>query len=199
MMGTGKTLIALSYLLNFPNKKVNIICPEDLIFVWENEINKIPQIKNKIAFYSFEKSNTFLNKTSFKDEIIIIDEAQHLIPIIKLKENEISSSIKLLNTSYRTLILTGTPIYNDFTDLVYLVNLASGKNTIPYNQTKFKELYYNTNKVRSIFAGHIIPIILNINKITSNSMLLAFSIPQLYLTYTNNTEMLKKFHNLPTT
>ena len=95
MMGTGKTLIALSYLLNFPNKKVNIICPEDLIFVWENEINKIPQIKNKIVFHSFEKSHTFLNKNTYKDEIIIIDEAQHLIPIIKLKENEITTSIEL--------------------------------------------------------------------------------------------------------
>lgn len=199
MMGTGKTLIALSYLLNFPNKKVNIICPEDLIFIWENEINKIPQIKNKISFYSFEKSNVFLNKNSYKNEIIIIDEAQHLIPIIKLKENEISSSIKLLNTSYRTLILTGTPIYNDFTDLVYLVNLASGKNTIPYNNTKFKEIYYKTDKIKSIFFGHIIPIILNINKITSNSMLLIYSLPQIYIHYTQNIELLNKFNNLPTT
>jgi hypothetical protein len=199
MMGTGKTLIALSYLLNFPNKHVNIICPEDLIFVWENEINKIPQIKNKINFYSFEKSAGFLNKKTYKDEIIIIDEAQHLIPVIKLKENEISSSIRLLNTSYRTLILTGTPIYNDFTDLVYLVNLASGKTTIPYNDTKFKEIYYKVNKIRSIFTGYIIPIILNINKITSNSMLLGFSLPFFYLQYTKNVKLLAKFENLPTT
>lgn len=190
MMGTGKTLIALSYLLNFPSRKVNVICPEDLIFVWENEINKIPQIKNKICFHSFEKSHTFLNKNTYKDEIIIIDEAQHLIPIIKLKQNEISSSIKLLNTSYRTLILTGTPIYNDFTDLVYLVNLASGKNTIPYNQTKFKEIYYKTNKIRSAIFGYLTPFAKHYRHLITTA---TYGIPGIaFLTYKINPEFILK-------
>lgn len=194
MMGTGKTLIALSYLLNLPKMTVNIICPEDLFFVWEHELKKIPQINNKINFYSYEQSDKFLKRKSYKGEILIIDEAQHLVPIIKLKN--IDSNIKLLNSSYRTLILTGTPIYNDFTDLIYLVNISAGKTMIPYNYTKFRDEYYKVNRFKSILFGYTFPIVIKINKVMSNLLLFGLTIPEFILAYNEKSELLQKFNNI---
>lgn len=197
-MGTGKTLVALSYLLNYPNQKVNIICPEDIIFVWEEEIKKIPQIKNNITFFSYEKSHVFLSKNTYKNEIIIIDEAQHLVPILKLKSENISASMNLLNTCCKILLLTGTPIYNEFTDIVYLVNLASGKTLIPYNDTKFKDVYFKVNKLKSAIVGHAIPNFLAFQKYGYQlGMLTTISLPSLFLLLTKNFSGLGKFANLP--
>lgn len=157
MMGTGKTIAALAFILNQPNKDVVIMCPNDLIFVWKHEMTKI-KINNKIKFYSYENDITFDKLENIKGCILILDEVQHLILNLKM-HNETGEKISLIKKSYKTLALTGTPIYTELTDLSYIINIVANKNIIPINYSEFKYKFNKVIKHRSIIYGHAIPVI----------------------------------------
>lgn len=151
-MGTGKTLTAIALILQYPKIAVNIVCPADIKFVWENEFRKVPQIKNRIRFFTYEKHRALFDNTTFKNELLIMDEAHHIVPILK-KADDKRRKIALFNTSLKTLLLTGTPIYNSVDDMTYLINLAAGKILLPYNHTEFRKMFYRIRIRRSIFHG----------------------------------------------
>ena len=69
-MGAGKTVAGLTLILNYPDRKINIVCPKDIIFVWENELRRIPQIVQEIKFYTYENSKLLLSRETFESEII---------------------------------------------------------------------------------------------------------------------------------
>lgn len=154
-MGSGKTLAGLSYVYNNPDKNVCILCPENIIFVWINEIKKIPDIKNKFKFYTFENITKFLSRKNVNSEIIIIDEA-HSFLNSRTTLSILKNITDLLSTAHKVLLLSGTPIYNNVNDIVYLVNIASGKHILPYNITEFKNKYYKIDLWRSVFVGHLL-------------------------------------------
>jgi len=166
-MGLGKTLGGLEFILNFPSRKVNIICPRELKFVWENELKKIPEIYNQIEYHVYEEPISFLSKLSFHDELIIFDEAQHLVPVIK-NSISIKRTMDLFNTSYKTVLLTGTPMYNEMSDLAFIINLAAGKTILPYNVSEFDLKYYKINKKRSLVMGHITSSLMYLNNLKNN-------------------------------
>jgi hypothetical protein len=165
-MGTGKTIAALALILNYPEYVVNIICPNDIQFIWENEIKRIPAIRNKINFYSYEKISTFFNRNTFTNELIIMDEAHNIVNLLVENTNKIS----LINSCFKILILTGTPIYKDFNDLIYLVNLSAGKTLLSYNNTHFTDKYYDIIKSRSFVFGYFFPVGRNAISFTYNKM-----------------------------
>lgn len=156
MMGTGKTIAALAFILNQPNKEVIIMCPNDLIFVWKNEMTKI-KLNNKITFYSYENDITLDKLENIKDKILILDEVQHLI--LNLKTHiDTAKKISLIRKTYKTLALTGTPIYTEIIDLSYIINIVSDKNILPINYSEFKYKFNKVIKHRSAIFGYVIPI-----------------------------------------
>lgn len=158
MMGTGKTITGLVAILNYPNKTINIICPRDLVFVWRSELKKMPDIQNKIHFYSYEEYDDILEK-SWDNEIIILDEAHHLVTIMRNSPTNASIINKKFNTAFRILALTGTPIYRDLVDLVYLINVCAGREIMPYNISEFRKKYAVIKKTKSVVYGYIYPLI----------------------------------------
>ena len=173
-MGTGKTISALTLILNFPKLKVNIVCPKNITFIWDNELKRFPMLdNNNITFYNYENINNFFERDSLSNEILIMDEAHNIIPILKEKA---SKKLHLINSSYKTLILTGTPIYNALSDLIYLINISAGKTILPYNDTKFKTKYYYIIKTRSSVFGYFFPITKYILSLTQKIFLYAFTI-----------------------
>lgn len=157
-MGTGKTLAALSAVINFPDKDVVIICPEYIKFVWKNEMKKIYKIKNKIKFYNYDNLEDFI-KINITNSIVIIDEAHNLVD--KYKEYKISDSIMIehLNSCYKILLLTGTPFNNDISESVKLINIAAGTKVVPYNFNEFRNKYYEIDKKKVLIRGYLIEII----------------------------------------
>jgi len=188
-MGTGKTISGLTLILNYPELKINILCPENLIFLWTNELNRLPIIENKIKFYSYENINKFFNRDTFSNEIIIIDEAHNIIPYIKYSKN-IYQKISLLNSSHKILLLTGTPIYNGLTDLIYLINISAGRQILSYNDTEFIDKYYYINRSRSYMFGYFLPILDKMLGISRSIIGLTIYIP-VFSIFTNNKTILK--------
>ena len=53
--------------------------------------------------------------------------------------------------------MTGTPIYNNILDLIWLVNIAACKTVIPINLKKFNEDFYEISSVNAALYGWIKP------------------------------------------
>lgn len=194
MMGTGKTLAGVALMLNCPNKKVSIICPKELTFIWKNEIKKVNNIYNDINFYDYD---TFLERKTFENEIVIVDEAHHIITDVIDKHSNSGNIIKLFNTSHKILLLTGTPIYTDFTNLIYLINIAAGKEVIPYNAEEFKNKYYKIHKSRSLIKGYYAEIADLINKVTGTILMICTIIGMfLYIFDDNKIVSLFEWYNI---
>lgn len=163
-MGSGKTIAGITTILNYKGYGVIIICPKNIQFLWENEINNF-KIKNNIKYYSFDNLDKLLLRKNLSNYIVIIDEAHNLISnVIKNKLSK-KHTIELLNTCYKVLLLSGTPLYTDYTDLIYLINISAGKEILPYNNSKFKNMFFENLYMRSSVFGYYKPIINNITKI----------------------------------
>ena len=164
MMGTGKTLSAIAFILNYPGVRVNVLCPKELTFVWKPELARVPDIENDIRFYSYENVDEFFARTSFQDEILIIDECQHLSIRLQSAQN-VGAKISRMRSAEKVLCLSGTPIYTSVTDLVYIVNICAGRDIVPYNDTEFKKKYRDTRVVKSLMMSHVPNLALVLNKL----------------------------------
>ncbi len=202
-MGTGKTLTALAFAKNYPDKKIVIICPYGLDNQWINEAKRIDIKLKNITFITFsdlqnkfitdkKSRNKLLNK--IKNNILIIDEAHLICPILydlssdskEKKDNstsrkyskitysrrhvsydipELYEVMNVLNSSYKTLLLTATPFYYYLGDIRLLINLAAGKSVVPYNAFAFQNQYIEENPEQKYFEKWVKPII-EMNDIT---------------------------------
>lgn len=167
-MGTGKTLAALTFILQFPGKDIIIICPEDLKFIWENEIGRLP-IKNNIKILFYEKPDAIIS-ANYKNKILVMDEGHHIVNTLASRKGEMAKIMKNIFSSFKTLVLTGTPIYTGLVDLTFLVNIAAGKDIVPYNYSKFNQEYYKIIKHRSVVFGHFLPIMKILSSVIINML-----------------------------
>jgi SNF2 family DNA or RNA helicase len=153
-MGTGKTIAALTLLLNYPGVNTIIVCPKNLHNSWLIEMAKVPKINNKITFMFYGNLDKLFKNINFNKTILIFDECHHLAKYIHASK-EVSKNIHLLNSSYKIYLLTGTPIDKDFADIVPLINIAAGKEVIPYNNHTFKKRYFKDDVLLGITRGYL--------------------------------------------
>jgi SNF2 family DNA or RNA helicase len=137
-MGLGKTLQALSLLrMNIGENKTHIVlCPKSLILNWKAEAKKYyPELKVLVISQNSKKREEYIKQshdydiviTSYsmiqkdykiyldneiKFEYMILDEA-HYIKNIKTQSNK---AVRIINSN-RKVILTGTPLENNLTEL----------------------------------------------------------------------------------
>lgn len=71
-----------------------------------------------------------------------------------------------LRTANRRLLLTGTPIFKELSDLSFAINLAVGDDILPYNQRLFMDQFTVIEKGNSFWRGHF-----------TESLLLLFALP----------------------
>jgi SNF2 family DNA or RNA helicase len=90
---------------------------------------------DRYKIFQHSKPEELIN-IDLTNSIVIIDEAHKFIE--KLNSDDLHLSIacsKLyvnIRNSYKRLLLTGTPIYNDLIDISYQVNLLSDKDILPF-------------------------------------------------------------------
>jgi SNF2 family DNA or RNA helicase len=153
MMGTGKTFSALTFILNYPNINVNILCPKELVFLWEAEIKRIPEIQNNITFFSYENSAEFFSRKSLYGELLVIDEI-HNLPALLRKSKDVHKNLELMKTAHKVMALSGTPIYTDLADLAYIINICAGEEILPYTVAEFKQKFYKSHIIKSAIFGY---------------------------------------------
>jgi len=157
-VGSGKTLTAIlasqCYLDQFPNHRVVVITPAGLR---DNFVKEMFQgfgnllHRNKYVFYSFEKfaRDSRAAKTEkdrdmlCRNSLLIIDEVHNLrtMPGIyassgKEKGIRTKEILDCAERAHRVLILSGTPIINDVSDLLVYYNMIRDTGSPPLLSTK---------------------------------------------------------------
>ncbi len=164
LMGTGKTFTGINFLTDYPNKKALIVCPEHLKSNWINELNKLGVNNLSISFLNYDMFIDLIikiDKNSLSNYILILDEGHHLVYKIRynLNENQISDIYDKTKFFYKIMFLSGTPFYNDEYDIIYIMNLVSGENLLPFNKTIFQDEYFKKSVLKSGVFGYINPIL----------------------------------------
>lgn len=146
-MGTGKTITALSWTMNYPHKDIVIICPLGLENVWISEREKLGIAHRNMTIITWNDyfKNYKMKSKKLVDKLLILEESHsickyfHEIDNINLKDDIMSS----FNSAYKILSLSGTPIVNSILDICTLVNIALKKEALSLDKDTFYSSYGN--------------------------------------------------------
>jgi len=151
-LGSGKTLTALdsasSILKANPNARSLFVVPAPLRDNLQKEMDKHgidPEIRKRIDIDSYEgatnKSEKYKNN---KYHLVVMDEA-HRVRNSGLRSDAVRD---IARSAKQRLTLTGTPIYNQRSDIAKVINTTAGKTVMPEDPTKFDEAYINKQIVK---------------------------------------------------
>jgi hypothetical protein len=138
-MGSGKTMTALAWSSNYDVETV-VFCPEMILSQWKSEYSKL-NLVNKVSIFSHETLFERYKTHDFYNKLVIIDEAHKLIDWLSLNHGSVIHFYRKLWASKKIMLLTGTPFNTKRSDISYLINLVSKKNTLPINPYEFNVKY----------------------------------------------------------
>lgn len=150
-MGSGKSLTALGIVHNLGLPYL-IICPEFLVLQWKEDY-VLPYKKylpKNINVISFTNAKAFLKKKPqqfFKTTTLIMDESHNY------NQHVSKLSIRKLQKFRKRILLSGTPIYNSFSDISCIINITAGKNIFPLDERQFEKEYYTAHVQKSLIHG----------------------------------------------
>lgn len=176
-MGTGKTWLGCYKIFNTlthnKNAKILIVCPNTVTSVWAKEIKKHTFLKNFVILSGTKKKRLeFLNDFSknifiinfegiqtvitelqeIKWSLIIIDESH------KIKNHKAKQTKGILSLSSKErMILTGTPVLNNYLDIFSQFLFLDRGETFGTNFFGFRHKYFEDRNARRIRTGGYFP------------------------------------------
>lgn len=160
-MGSGKTLTALLAAeraqKKHPTEHVTAIVPASLVSNMKDQAvqHGVDLDMDRFEVTTYDKASNDVNRLKQKNHsLIIVDEAHKL----RNKDTKRSSEIeKILKSSRKSLLLSGTPSYNKPEDIAVLVNKAAGTKVLPDNAKDFEDRFIGRRKVEpGFFAKHVL-------------------------------------------
>jgi len=160
-MGSGKTLTALLAAeraqKKYPDEHVTAIVPASLVSNMKDQAvqHGVDLDMDRFEVTTYDKASNDVNRLKQKNHsLIIVDEAHKL----RNKDTKRSSEIeKVLKSSRKSLLLSGTPSYNKPEDIAVLVNKAAGTKVLPDNAKDFEDRFIGRRKVEpGFFAKHVL-------------------------------------------
>lgn len=148
-MGSGKCVVGLSIAAMFPSLKLVIIGPKVLEFVWKEECEKHKFAKCDFKFIADTQYATIFDQ-NLKGCLVIVDEAHR----IKQMAEKSPKCYRHLNTGSKLFLMTGTPIYDDESDLAFLINLVAKKEILPWSVESFRSDFMKISIFKSAWVGY---------------------------------------------
>lgn len=145
-VGSGKTLtsIAAGDALGLP---VDAVVPAPLIANYDKELDKhLDHRPDNIRIRSYEKA--VRDGSVHQDGLVVMDEAHRA----RNSGTNLAQIIgKQTQTAKARMLLTGTPVYNQPSDVANLLNTAAGKELLPSDPNMFKRQYVGTRTIEPGF------------------------------------------------
>lgn len=150
-MGSGKTKSSIEAYkaLGMP---ADVIVPAALRENYRKELRKwMGHVPNDVNIVSQQRfANPNLTTKLYDKGLQVVDEAQKA----KNTQSELYQRLQATNPKKR-LLLSGTPMLNDPSELATLVNLASKQQLLPTNATEFRKKYFKPEEVSPGFLGRL--------------------------------------------
>ena len=130
-LGTGKTFLSLGFCEKYPQRKKIILIPDSLVSNWTIQMREFGVSHDtSYEIITYSKAPEKLLGKDLSQSILIIDEVHKFLeylnsPVEKVSEEYIKVYLNLKN-SFKIMVLTGTPIYNNVNDIGYIFNLVTG-------------------------------------------------------------------------
>jgi superfamily II DNA or RNA helicase len=164
LMGTGKTFTGINFMTDYYEKKVIVVCYSFMNETWISEVQKLGLNKININFMSYDEfidNIITVDATTLDDYILLIDDGHNLIYKIRnqIDDQRVYDLYNKTKFFHKILFLSGTPFYNDEYDIIYIMNLVSGKELLPFNKEEFDKEYFKVSKIKSAFFGWIQPLL----------------------------------------
>jgi hypothetical protein len=165
-VGTGKTYTALSVTMAFPDIPCTVFCPEELVFMWKSELQKIGSPRHIVLKVLDDMPTHHVD-----GGLVIVDEVHFWIQWLMSKHEtdrkKAENAFQNLAKAKRRILLTGSPIVSPIRgiyDVACLYNLAVGHEHFPFSQPAFKKMFTYTKRVQSAILGWFFPAILPVIK-----------------------------------
>ena len=158
-MGSGKTMTAIVFAKN-AGRPIVLVSPGYLHTTWKDEIKRLDKtLLKQITFHDVNEIETVSKRVKLAGKLLIVDEAQHLVMKLRaMPADKALTCMQWLRSAYRNILLTGTPIYEDEASLMWLVNIASTVDVVPYRQSEIKQQFSTAKFLRSALNGWIFPV-----------------------------------------
>lgn len=151
-LGSGKTLESLDSARGIieknPGARALFIVPAPLRDNMQKEMDKhnIPKhIRSNIDIDSYEgATNRAKEYKEKKYHLVVLDEA-HRVRNPGLRSDAVR---ELSRSAKQRLLLTGTPIYNQRSDIAKVINTTAGKSVMPEDPEKFDQSFIQNTKVK---------------------------------------------------
>lgn len=166
-LGSGKTRTGLAFAQNYPQHNVVIIVPEGLDYVWKQESEAL-NINRFFTFITYDTLgdglSTLAPRLLGEKSIMIADEAHRLATMLNHLQTsgtyaKVLQFFDFFKSFHKVLLLTGTPIYSNESDLRWLLCIAAGKPVVPINRAEFGDRYFDVVSRTSITRGWLQPIL----------------------------------------
>lgn len=159
-MGTGKTFLALGFAEQHPTDQVVILAPAYLKNNWLQQMREFKvRDPSRYKFIGFMDAINNKQSNLFNNKILIIDEAHNFIRSLNSDNEKENEKYALLfqktRQAKRILALTGTPIYQDVSDIAFLLNLVSGEDLLSFSHEQFRINYSKKIPLRSFWRGNL--------------------------------------------
>ncbi len=160
-MGTGKTITALTFLQNQPDKVAIIVHPHGLRHIWREDAKKLGVTVDLHKFVTYAELQDFLGSAkSLAGHVLVCDEAHYLSQMLEAAPTRDALRLyKTLVTADRVMLLTGTPIYNSENDFRWLVNIAAGKPVLPLLAQEYRRLFFSRKLIQSVVHTWAVPLV----------------------------------------
>lgn len=134
---------------------VILVCPAHLKTMWTQVLVKAGLSGRAVRFLNF---SNLTRADSFAGHVVIVDEAHNILDLTRGaktggKPADVTRMMSLFSGSRKVVLMTRTPVHSSLSDLTFLVNIAAGRQIVPFNRTLFDEKYYGINTARSLFYG----------------------------------------------
>lgn len=146
-MGSGKTLSSIGAAVEL-GRPVQVIAPTSLTGNYEKEIAKHVEGDLPVNITSIGKA--VRDKVAPSPGLVVLDEAHNFRNSGTERAQYLRENI---GPEHRVLLLTGTPSYNQVSDIAPLLNAVHGKEVVPQDSARFNSEFLTTEKVSPGFLG----------------------------------------------
>ena len=161
-MGGGKTFSALMFMNNFRKTPVVIICPDFLrdLYNRESKLRMGKPLRQDTVIITYDEVSKYIktNPNFCKGCVLIMDEAHYIVALINTLPPDEGEDIylTLMKHPRRTLVMTGTPVYDSVLDMRILINIAAGKEVMPFRSYEYINAFTKPRYFNTVFWGYFV-------------------------------------------